>query len=89
MLSPSRIRAVLGKCCRGERDRVCLVQPLDAAGLSMAYADFVAHFDSFWVPWTDNLLVIEVELAWFIEMSHDEILTYTEISEPLKRVRGP
>jgi hypothetical protein len=79
-LAPAGIKGVLGGWSRATLDPVHLLRPLDAAGLSIAYPDFVQHYDCFWSPWADDLVIVDDDFSWMIEMSHEEIVTFLEVA---------
>lgn len=78
-VSSVEIRALLGSHQAAGREWVALLRPIDSAGLSVRYQDFVCHYDQFWWPWGDDLLVVGLDFTWLLEMDHEEVVTFMEV----------
>lgn len=42
----------------------------------MAFRAFVHHYDDLWYPARDDLWVTDLAMAWFLELNHEEVLTF-------------
>ena len=78
-MSVAETRALLA--ARGSPNHPCiaLLRPIDSAGLSIRYADFVPHYERFWWPWGDDLVIAGLDFTWVLEMNHEELLTFRQL----------
>lgn len=80
-MSESDIRSLLAARASPNRDWVSVLRPIDSAGLSMKYADFVSNYERIWRPWGDDLLITGPDFSWLVEMNHEELLTFLGLEE--------
>ena len=45
-------------------------------GITLCYADFVAHYDDLWYPSSDDVLVMDRTYSWFLVIDHGEAITF-------------
>ena len=54
-------------------------------GITLCYADFVAHYDGLWYPSSDDVLVTGRRCSWFLAIDHEEAITFTRHEQPCLR----
>ena len=78
-MTVAETRALLDARGSPKHHCVAVLRPIDSAGLSIRYADFVQHYERFWWPWGDDLLIAGLDFTWLLEMNHEELLTFREL----------
>jgi hypothetical protein len=73
--SPEEVRAFLASLPVRE-EWVQAVWPSENAGVRMRYVDFVRYYNSLWYPSRDDVWLTSEDRGWFIELDHEEILTF-------------
>lgn len=47
------------------------------SGISVAFGEFVDHYDDLWYPSSDDVWVVDVSLLWLLELNHEEFLVFS------------
>lgn len=79
-MSVAETRALLAARGSPKHECVAVLRPIDSAGLSIRYVDFVQHYERFWWPWGDDLVIAGLDFTWLLEMNHEELLTFRQLS---------
>lgn len=74
--SSSDARAILSEFA-GESMNVKVVWVSDRVGIDLHYRTFVAHFDDFWYPSSDDVWVTDDRVSFLIELDHEELVMFT------------
>ena len=75
--SPSEVRIIL-RSFKSSPATVTVIWVPDKMGVKLEYGTFIAHFDDFWYPSSDDVWVTDDAASFLIELDHEEWLSFFE-----------
>lgn len=75
------VRIFLESLVIPEDENIYLLWIVENTGITIKYGEFVDHFDDLWYPASDDIWVMNDNLEWLLQISHEEIATFIALAQ--------